>query len=258
MFNYYLYLIASVYIPLAASVAGLILGIIVLSVKVRPTKILGLGIIFSSLSGLLSATYNLLLRYGYLELIARTGTARSAAVFIFSLAVYFCISFYIHKNYGKKFIYIPLMLIPLAGRIASTTTSMLINKTGNVNSAMPFMLSISSNTYTLLINAAVSIILIAVFYKNRKIEKIIPHTFIFYIIELGWTVISQGYNIIVYVIMSIPVRSSPIALSSSSVFLNRAQNVMLFFSVIGVLIGLILPIYLTVMALKASRKTETE
>ena len=54
---------ASFIMPVIAGVAGLVLGIIVLSAKVKPTKILGLSVLFTSLSTLISGAYTLTLDY---------------------------------------------------------------------------------------------------------------------------------------------------------------------------------------------------
>ena len=55
--------LARFYVPVITAVAALVIGIVVTSVKVKQTKILGLSVVFSALSGIISAFYNLFVLY---------------------------------------------------------------------------------------------------------------------------------------------------------------------------------------------------
>lgn len=249
---------ASFIMPVIAGVAGLVLGIIVLSAKVKPTKILGLSVLFSSLSTLISGAYTLTLAYGGGIKLARLSVVQSVGAGILLIAVYFCISFYIHKNYGKKYIYIPLILIPFVGRLCSTVVSILINRLAASTDSLPFLISSTSNVGNLIVSVVVTIILIVVFFKNRKIEKIIPHTYIIYIISLAWTVISELFTIVYYELMVFRVMELLNAKFLNDLSLDGYLDMLMIFYMFGALVGLIFPIYLTVMVMKESRKAEIE
>ena len=247
---------ARFYVPVITSVAALVIGIVVTAVKVKQTKILGLSVIFSALSGIVSASYNFLVVYRGTVEIARYAKVQSILLLVFTLVSSFFVCFYIHRNYHKKYIYIPVLLIPVAGRILYLVTAKLIDRlsTGYSGGLTPmYRISMAQNIYNLITGSAVSIILIVVFYLNKNREKIIPHTHIVYIISAVWTFIFQGYNIIYNMALSV---DSMGGLSDLMFYKSAYVNIVL--TVFASLVNFIFPVYLLVRVIKALRAPKEE
>ena len=112
---------------------------------------------------------------------------------------------------------------------------------------------LSTNVTTLVTETVTAIILITVFYKNRKNEKIIPHTWIIRLIAYLWSLIMIIASVVFYVI----------CLSSGSnaerLYIELSNKFSLFqciYTIINSFVGLVLPIYILVMAKRAERKLE--
>ena len=144
------------------------MGIVVIISKVRQTKILGLSLILSSLAGIITCVYRLDSLSSNSGMIAGLRMLNTYANAVLSLAVSFCICFYIHKTYNKKSVYIPVFLI-------KTVIAFLINR-GADNGASRVLIPLIQSIISLPVFIVVSVILLMVFYKNRDIEKIIPKT----------------------------------------------------------------------------------
>ena len=248
--------LARFYVPVITAVAALVIGIVVTSVKVKQTKILGLSVVFSALSGIISAFYNLFVLYKGSAEIARYAKVQSILLLVFPLVSSFFVCFYIHRNYHKKYFYIPVLLIPVAGRILYRVTAMLIDRLGTGYSgglAPMYRISMAQNIYNLITGSAVTIILIVVFYLNKNREKIIPHTYIIYIISAVWTFIFQGYNILYYMALSV---ESMGGLSDFTIY--KSAYVTIILTVFAALVSFIFPVYLLVRVIKALRAPKEE
>ena len=253
---------ARYFLPVITTVAALIIGIVVTVIKVKQTKILGLSVIFTALSGFVSAGYTLYAMYFGSVAIARLANAQTILVFVFSLASSFCMCFYMLRVYKKKYIYIPILLLPFVGRIINVVNASLITRlsSGGYDGGivMAYRISLAQNLNNLIISTAVSLIVIIVFYKHRKIEKVVPHTHVVCIITLVWNFIQQGYLVFYYLMMSIDPMSGYTSSALSDFLLYRSGYFVMFFTVFGALAGLIFPVYLLISVIKASRKGDEE
>ncbi len=247
---------ASGIVPLIISVAVLVMGIVVIISKVRQTKILGLSLILSSLAGIITCVYRLDSLSSNSGMIAGLRMLNTYANAVLSLAVSFCICFYIHKTYNKRSVYIPVFLIPIAAGILKTVIAFLINR-GPDNGASRVLIPLIQSIISLPVFIVVSVILLMVFYKNRNIEKIIPKTYIVRLINLVWGCFSGAYAILMYALMY---ASSKIRESDFPSFLvwlaHYSQPLNMIFTIIGSFMSLIFPIYLLISIRKASRQPE--
>ena len=243
-------------VPLAAAAAALVLGIIVTASKIKQTKILGISVSLSALNAIVSGVYNLFAVFAGSEVLARLADARSVLAYIVVFACAFCTCFYIHRNYLKKYIYFPLLLIPLAGSIVNVVIVGVFNRMNSgadAGSVVIYRIGMAQNIHSLIINIAVSLIVIIVFYKHRKIEKYIPHYYIIETISLAWHCIGSGLYIIFYAMLASSAAVHGYAEYSST---DTVQLLLVFQAIIGALIGLIFPIYLLVRVRRASREDE--
>ena len=198
MWTYYI-------VPLTAAVVTLVFGIIVTASKIKQTKILGISLILSALGSAVAGVYNLFLVLAGSMVVARLATVQSAIALVVAYACSVCTCIYIHRNYQKKYIYFPLLLIPLASSISNAVIVGVINRMNPENSAGSLVvqrIGMAQNINSLIFNVAVSLIVIIVFYKHRNIEKYIPHYYIISTIALVWHCIGYGLYIIYYAILA--------------------------------------------------------
>lgn len=185
-------------LPVVAAILGLVFGIIITGSKTTRIRLLGISFIFMSVYALLSVlgTYAggvLAAQYAAISVVLTF-----LEVILMTLSLFFLCRF-LHKSYGKKNIYIPLMALQIAGFIVPRVIIIFLNKTSGLKEmgeTTPFMLySISS----LVTGTAVAVIVIIMLLKNRNIEKVIPSYWIFRIIMLILFLINAGIEIFCYV-----------------------------------------------------------
>ena len=247
--------------PMITSVAVLVLGIIATAISVKQTRVLGLSVIFSGVCSILSAFHTFSFYYVGSDMAAKLSSEINVIVLVLSLAGYFCLCFYIHHNYQKKFIYIPVLAIPIVGRVATVLVTRVVAMMGPKymdSTEYSARASLITNSCSLIIGTALLVVLFAVFFSNRKIEKFIPHYHVICLINLIWGFINQGFVILHSAIMLLEMKAGfePPAflhpLERNSYFLIES------FKIVGALIGLIFPIYLLCMVIKARRAAKNE
>ena len=249
MWTYYI-------VPLTAAVVTLVFGIMVTASKIKQTKILGISLILSALGSAVAGVYNLFMVLAGSMVVARLATVQSAFALIVAYACSVCTCIYIHRNYQKKYIYFPLLLIPLASSISNAVIVGVINRMNSENSAGSLVvqrIGMAQNINSLIFNVAVSLIVIIVFYKHRDIERYIPHYYIISTIALVWRCIGFSLYIIYYAILASSAAKNGFAAYSSA---DPVQVLLIVQTIIGSLISLIFPIYLFVRVLRASREPE--
>ena len=245
-------------IPVTAFAAVLVLGILIAVNKVKPTKILGIGYIFSAVPILSAVVPQLISRFLGVAALARLGVAISLTGTICSLAFSLCICLFIHKRYGKKLIYIPVLAVPVVGNLASVIVASLLNRSGASGMSLGVWISLTRDINSFVTGTVASLAVIIVLFLNRNKEDIVPKLWLFRIIIYAWSAVSFVYRVVYYVTMLIG--TGAVKLSTVSFMRQLARNYELIsavMSIISALVAVIIPIYVFVSVCKYSRNTET-
>ena len=232
------------FLPLLGSIGQIVLGILILTAKPKSTKIFGIGIIVSSLGGMMTFARSGALMAGSVEMYSKVITGTSIVSFCVAFISVLCMCIFIHKNYGKKLIYIPLLIIEVLAPLASTLVRVLLLKAVGVGfESLQAWILMTGTINSLVTAVASSLILILIFRKHRDSEKVIPHYWIILTINLIYKVITS----LILIIFSLQLLRDPSLISDLT---NINDLIMLS----GYLFGLISPIYICVMAFKAGAR----
>ena len=101
-----------------AAVSLLVAGIMIAANKLKQTKVLGISYIITGLSSLSVFVYNALLNFSDGGNVIVFGDAVMVFTMICVFASALCSCIYIHKNYGLKQIYVPVLLLPFVVLLA--------------------------------------------------------------------------------------------------------------------------------------------
>ena len=224
-----------------------VFGFIVLFSKTKSTRILGLSFVFTSFANLLECASIFVVRLGNQAVYMNYVYVESILQMVIMIATPLCMCIFIHRNYGKKLIYIPLLILP----VLNIVTRIAINKAFNsfgmpVNNFVMWANTVNAiNSFV--IGAVSSVILIIVFYKNRKKEPVIPLTWIFEIVGLAGSMFYTLFLCISYLTMY---QDGKMA----SDFSNSAAMTAGF---LMALISMAFPVYVMVMAIKKGKIEST-
>ena len=234
-------------------IAALVIGILITTSKIKSTKILGIGYIISAALGFISDSLFILrstLRSP--ELVASMSPVNTVLSFMATVAGLICICLFIHRNYGYKWIYFPLLAQPVASAVSTVVLRVvLIRICGNDQYIAGTGLSAAITS--LILGSVEALILILVFYKNRKAEKIIPHAWIIRIVSFCCSLILTVSTIIFYG------KCFAAGAKGDNLYFALISKFTMFqycFSVFLSLVGLVMPIYILVMAKKAEKQPE--
>ena len=245
-------------IPVVAFVTVLVLGILIAANKVKPTKILGIGYIFSAVPILSAVVPQYISRFLGVAALARLSVAITLTGSVCSLAFSLCLCLFIHKRYGKKLIYIPVLAVPVVGNLASVIVASLLNRSGVVGMSLGVWISLTREINSFVTGTVASIAVIIVLYMNRNKEDIVPKLWLFRIIIYAWSAVSFAYMVIYYVTMLIG--TGAVKLSTVSFMRPLVRNSELISSVMSIIstcVAVIIPIYIFVSVCKYSRNKET-
>lgn len=226
--------------------AVMVFGFIILFCKTRSTRVLGVSFILSSAMSLLDCAYIFVARSGNMEFVIGFNYFKSILSMVLTIVMPLFVCIYIHKNYGKKLIYLPLLLLPVVQTLCSLLSAYAINN-GQLNLSgreQAAWLNLSGTVIGFVFGTIANIIVIVVFYKNRKTEKVIPLTWLIKTILLGWGAIGAFFRCIAY--------SSWLNSELSYSLGDTATMSVNFMSAIA---GLALPVYVMIMALGAGKKS---
>ena len=246
-------------IPVVAFVTVLVLGILIAANKVKPTKILGIGYIFSAVPILSAVVPQYISRFLGVAALARLSVAITLTGSFCSLAFSLCLCLFIHKRYGKKLIYIPVLAVPIVGNLASAIVASLLNRSGAVGMSLGVWISLTREINSFVTGTVASIAVIIVLYMNRNKEDIVPKLWLFRIIVYAWSVISFAYRVIYY--LTLLIGTGAVKLSTVSFMRPLARNSELIssvMSIISTLVAVIIPVYIFISVCKYSRNTETK
>ena len=268
---YILLLLISRVTCISAYSATLVLGILIAANKIKQTRILGIGFIVTAAASLFSISSmafslvvtmlpsissTVLQRYVGVVLFSKMSIAATFIAMAAELTAAFCICRYVHKNYGRKWVYIPVFVGKAYTFLANFIIAYLLNKRG-ANVLTGYWINLSRTVNNFITGTVLAVILIIIFYKNRQTEKIIPGTWKIRLAVYIWSVISSAITAFSYLYLTRLFRHTfntihgsmfipPVALYYSTAVLET----------VGALVGLIFPIYVLVMARKASRRTD--
>ena len=241
---------ADIAVSVVAGLALLVIGIMVIAGKVKSTRIFGVSFIFSGIALAFAFVFNFLLRYINQEMLVRLSYVSSITSFLSKIAVSLCICIFFHKNYGKKFIYIPIMLITFAAPVANFIVArrLLDSRMGLVYSYWVVLVQ-AINEF--IVGSAISVITIVVFYKFRNVEKIIPKAWIAYTIKFIAGACFSGFSIITYSMMIATdgMRTAEMT-GFASYWMSNYETLNIYVSILSALTALVVPLYIVVMVHK--------
>lgn len=244
---------------IVASVIGLlVIGIIITAKRVKSTKILGVSYIISAVSAGMSQTYTLIMRFVGIETAARLSTAVSVMSLVCNLACTLCLCIFLHKNYGKKLIYIPLMLLSVIGPFANVILGNLFNKSEISGLTAGYRMTLITIINGFITGTVSAIIVIVIFYSNRNKEKVIPHMWILKIITFIWSCINSGIRMISYCALIAESTDKSVSGFYASHWYSFSTTADMSTETIGALVALIIPVYVLIMVIRASRRENAE
>lgn len=228
---------------LIAGLAGLVIGIIIAVGKTKPTRVLGIGYAASSVT-LMESTASLVLNnYVGVRVVASVITTINIINVGLSICHLLCICIYLHKNYGKKLVYIPVFLIHIGYQFMGVLVNLII---GKVNSGV--MIANISKVYSFLYSLVLALFIVIVFASNKNKEKIIPSFWKFQIIGE----IIKFVNLVLFIVTN-SMSNKPVNISPELIRFIL-DILMTGIVVTEALSSLIVPIYV----LRASRNLITD
>ena len=234
-----------------SSAVLLVIGIMIAANKTKQTKVLGIGYIITSISSGAVFFYNVLLLLSDTKEVVVYGDAVMIGTIICVLASSLCVCIYIHKNYGKKLIYVPVLLIPVAGLILEYGATVTIAKLYN-GFVQSMVISLVNDVTNFVSVTVMAIVILVVLYKNREKEKIIPKAWLVKTI----TVIGSVIEIAVICITYLAVIKS----SESEGMMAYSDTTVVILSMVQAmdsLVAIIVPVYVLSKVSKASKKEKT-
>ena len=241
------------FVGVMIQIALLIIGMFIITGKINSTKILGIGFVISAILGFIFNVLNLIRNTaGSPELISTLSQITNVVSVIATLAGSICICIFIHKNYGCKWIYFPILAQPIVNAISTVAFIYVFSRMGD---AIHYVIGtgLSSGLTALVIGAVEAVILIIVFYKNRNIEKIIPHAWIIRLVSFCFYLILPVSSVVFYTICL------SAGAGGADLYFDMSERFLIFqyvYSFFNSLVSLALPVYILVMTKKAEKKLE--
>ena len=243
----------------SASCALLVMGVLVTVNKEKQTKILGIGFIIAGVFAMISSAFTTFRSMWGVAVYAKLSTAQSYASILISIATTFCLCWYIHQTYGKKYIYVPVYSIMVVNRIASVIVALCLNKTGK-GAVMAYWISLVNNINGLVTGTVIAVIFFLAFYQNRDKEKIIPDTWKIRIVLYAFSLLKGAFYISAYLVMLKVLKDHTYNPGGIFGFLigGKADITLLFIELTGALVDLVFPIYVFVRLKKVEAQKIAE
>ena len=241
-----------------SSIACIVIGILIAVSKTKSTRPLGISYILSalnSLTGFISGSLIYVLSakdmYGFQY-------SRSIITFALTLASTYFICRFIHKNYGKKFIYIPMFLLPVLTLVLTFLSNRIFSRHKTWGDSTPYLMNLGNLAVSLLITTISTVIIVVILFKYRKNEKVVPYLWLLRILFLIWTYFNYAFtsttNVIDMVNAGVPKRDlAPFA----SFWMDNYSTTSNFLAIISALISLIIPLYVLINARSFAKKQQT-
>ena len=219
--------------------AALVLGIIIICIKDKATKLLGIWIAACALGNILDVIYVLLARYGGAVFLSRFALYKSVMAFVFSTAAVVLLFLYAKLRYGVSS---SLLIVLLSVKLGSTLIIRFLmqsvfsyNRIGDVVNYGYF-----SSVLNLIPGIAVAVILFIIFIKNKHKEtelkllwlsplsSVIATTLFFFMYSAllfnKSTVYSKTENFVEYVVLFASVTLAVIQLMFSIYILKNGRK----------------------------------
>lgn len=232
--------------PFIIGAAELAIGILITVSRVRSARILGVRFIILSISLVISGFYEIMFHFMISQELMNWNIAKTVLYLVFLSAASLCICIYIHKNYGKKFIYLPVMIIPVAGWFISRVVVLLISKIQGQIHNFGVWANLTSVLCEIIFSSVVSVILITIFWKNREKENVIPNAWLILLVTFILDLINKGCDVLL---------NAGLAVES---FSESLFNSYMLIQNLEMLEGLIFPIYILVCVAKASKQLKEQ
>ena len=236
-----------------AAIALLCLGLLILFNRVKSTRILGAGYIITAFSMAAVFMYNFALFKFGAEEVVQYGDPVMIGTVICAFLSSLCVCIFIHKNYGKKFIYVPILLLPLAAVAVSTLLSLLLNillhKTSLNGFEYAMLVSLVSDVSNFASIMIAAIIITVVLRRNREKEQVIPKAWKAKTVTVIWNAIAILAIIVTYLSVIAAARSG-----SNTINSDNPVVVLTFIQAVDSLVSLVVPIYVLVRVKKVSRE----
>ena len=224
-----------------------VFGFIILFSKTKSTRILGLSFVLTSFANLLECASIFVGRLCSQAVYMNYVNVERILQMVIMIAAPLCMCIFIHRNYGRKFIYIPLLILPVLNNVARIAINKAFNSFGMPVNDFVMWTNTVNAINGFVIGAVSSVILIIVFYKNRKKEPVIPLTWIFEIVGLAGSAFNTFLLCIFYLTMY---QDGKMASDFSNSAITTAGLMM-------AMISMAFPVYVMVMAIKKGKLEST-
>lgn len=224
-----------------AGIAELVFAIIILAGKARSVKILGIGFIAHSMTFFMNV-FRFFAQMRAQVFFSTYVLFSNYASLICTAVILVCNCIFLHKNYGKKLIYIPVFAIHLGGTVISRIVSvMLAGSSGNFGRSAGMWISMTNSINSFVVNAAVAVIIMIVFFKYRQSEKVIPKAWLCSVITLAASFLSTIVICLYYM---------SLISGTKGVLRSGGDTVMTLALTIFSLANLVFPIYVGLQSVK--------
>lgn len=246
-------ILVPLFLSVLIQIALLIIGMFITTGKIKSTKILGIGFVISAILGFISNVLYLIRNTaGSPELIGALSQISNVVSVIATLAGSIFICLFIHKNYGCNWIYFPILAQPIVSAISTVAFRYVFSRMGD---AIHYVIGtgLSSGLTALVIGTVEAVILIIVFYKNRKNEKIIPHAWIIRLVSFCFYLILPITSVVFYTVCL------SAGAGGKDLYFDFSERFLIFqyvYSFFNSLVSLAMPIYILVMTKKAEKRLE--
>lgn len=235
-----------------AAVSLLVAGIMIAANKLKQTKVLGISYIITGLSSLSVFVYNALLNFTDGGKVIVFGDAVMVFTMICVFASALCSCIYIHKNYGLKQIYVPVLLLPFVVLLADAGAVLLLTRTLVPDMKQAMLISLVNDVNNILTVVLIAVVIIIVLYRNREKEKVIPDAWRVKLITVIWGIVEIIVISIIYM--------SVIATYKTGDYDTASTNTVIFLSVVQAVdsvVTIIVPVYVLSRVRNTSKQEKT-
>ncbi len=240
-----------------SAIAGVVIGILIAVSKTKSTRPWGIATMLSAINTIMGFISGSLLHVLSVKEIYGFQYSRTIITLALSLAAAYFICRFIHKNYGKKFIYIPMFLLPVLTLGLTFLSNRIFSSHKTWGSDTGYLLNLGNLAVSLISTTISSLIIIIVLFKFRKKEKVVPYLWLLRIFFYIFTCFSYAFTSTALVIdmvnSDVPKRDlDPFV----SFFMNNYSTMNMFLGIISALISLIIPLYVLINARSSAKKQQ--
>lgn len=241
-----------------SSIACIVIGILIAVSKTKSTRPLGISYMLSALNSLTGFIFSSLMHFLSVKEIYGFQYTRTIITFALSLATTYFICRFIHKNYGKKFIYIPMFLLPVLTLVLTFLSNRIFSRHKTWGDSTPYLVNLGNLAVSLLITTISTVIIVVILFKYRKSEKVVPYLWLLRILFLIWTYFNYAFTSTTVVIdmvnTDVPKRDlAPFV----SFWMDNYSSTSNFLAIISSLISLIVPLYVLINARSCAKMQQT-